>query len=82
MPVLIDDDDQLEQTKSYSYQLERTDDLDRRIIIHTANGTLTVIDDPTDGKYVKGIVCMLMTAHVHHYYRGSIKAGTTSIQCP
>ena len=25
---------------------------------------------------------MLMTAHVHHYYRGGIKAGTTSIQCP
>ena len=49
--VPIDDDEQLELTKRYTYRLERTDDLDsdRRIIVNTASGTLTVIDDPTDG---------------------------------
>ena len=47
--VPIDDDQQLELTKRYTYRLERTDDLDRRIIVNTASGTLTVIDDPTDG---------------------------------
>ena len=49
MSVAIDDDEQLELTKRYTYRLERTDDLDRRIIVNTASGTLTVIDDPTDG---------------------------------
>ncbi|CAI8038163.1 hypothetical protein GBAR_LOCUS21282, partial [Geodia barretti] len=71
--VPIDDDEQLELTKTYTYRLERTDELDRRIDINTTSGTLTVIDDPTDGKYVKGIVCMLMTAHVHHTTEAVLK---------
>ena len=52
--VPIDDDQQLELTKRYTYRLERPepDNLDRRIIVNTASGTLTVIDDPTDGKYI------------------------------
>ena len=49
VPVPIDNDDQLQLTKTYTYRLERTDDLDRRIIVNTASGTLTVIDNPTDG---------------------------------
>ncbi|CAI8013443.1 FRAS1-related extracellular matrix protein 2 [Geodia barretti] len=51
--VPIDDDEQLELTKRYTYRLERTDDLDRRIIVNTASGTLTVIDDPTDEAVLK-----------------------------
>ena len=47
--VPIDDDEQVELTKTYSYQLERTDDLDRRIVVNNTSRTLTVIDDPTDG---------------------------------
>ena len=47
--VPIDDDEQLELTKTYTYRLERIEELDRRIIINNASETLTVIDDPTDG---------------------------------
>ena len=63
--VPIDDDEQLELTKTYTYRLERTDELDRRIDINTTSGTLTVIDDPTDGKYV---TCM----HVHDCTRAPL----------
>ena len=80
--VPIDDDEQLELTKRYTYRLERTDELDRRIDINTTSGTLTVIDDPTDGEYVEGIVHILMTVSMPHYSRGGIKAGQNSIQCP
>ncbi|CAI8038161.1 FRAS1-related extracellular matrix protein 2 [Geodia barretti] len=51
--VPIDDDEQLELTKTYTYRLERTDELDRRIDINTTSGTLTVIDDPTDEAVLK-----------------------------
>ncbi|CAI8026694.1 FRAS1-related extracellular matrix protein 2 [Geodia barretti] len=51
--IPIDDDEQLELTKTYTYRLEGAYDLDRRIIIHTAIGTLTVIDDPTDEAVLK-----------------------------
>ena len=80
--VPIDDDEQLELTKRYTYRLERTDELDRRIDINTTSGTLTVIDDPTDGEYVEVILSILMIAPVHHNSRRGIKAGQNSIQCP
>ena len=65
--IPIDDDEQLELTKTYTYRLEGAYDLDRRIIIHTAYGTLTVIDDPTDG----------IRASVYTLYRD----GTGEIPC-
>ena len=49
MPVPIEDCDQIERTTTHRYRLERTDDLDRRIIVVTTSGTLTVVDNPTDG---------------------------------
>ena len=48
--VPIDNDNQVETTRNFTYRLERTEDLDRRIQISSSTGRLTIFDDPSDGK--------------------------------
>ena len=48
--VPIENDAQLEQTKTVSYRLERPAGLDNRITVSSSSGRLTICDDPTDGK--------------------------------
>ena len=45
----IVDDDTSESTESFYLTLERTSDLDSRIILNPKNGEVTIIDD--DGKW-------------------------------
>ena len=50
--VPIDNDNQVATTRNFTYRLERTEDLDRRIQISSSTGRLTIIDDPNDGKWM------------------------------
>ena len=48
--VPINNDNQVEGTRTYQIRLERPADLDRRIQLTRTSGTLTVYDDPNDGQ--------------------------------
>ena len=50
--VPIDNDNQVEGTRTFTYRLERTEDLDSRIQISSSTGRLTIIDDPSDSKWM------------------------------
>ena len=50
--VPIVNDNRVEATRIFTYGLERTEDLDRKIQISSSTGRLTIIDDPNDGKWI------------------------------
>ena len=48
MTVVIENDEKIEETESFSATLERTPDLDDRILLSPVDTTISIIDD--DGK--------------------------------
>ena len=50
MTVTIENDEKIEETESFSATLERTPDLDDRILLSPVDATISIIDD--DGKFM------------------------------
>ena len=48
--VPIPNDNRVEATRTFTYRLERLDELDRRISVSSSTGRLTIIDDPNDSE--------------------------------
>ena len=48
--VPIPNDNRVEATRTFTYRLERLEELDRRISVSSSTGRLTIIDDPNDGE--------------------------------
>ena len=48
--VPIPNDNRVEATRTFTYRLERPEELDRRISVSSSAGRLTIIDDPNDGE--------------------------------
>ena len=49
MTVAIENDEKIEETESFSATLERTPDLDDRILLSPVDATISIIDD--DGEF-------------------------------
>ena len=48
--VPIPNDNRVEATRTFTYRLERLDELDRRIVVSSSTGRLTIIDSPNDSE--------------------------------
>ena len=48
MTVAIENDEKIEETESFSATLERTPDLDDRILLSPVDATITIIDDDSE----------------------------------
>ena len=48
--VPITNNNGVEGTRTFTYRLERIEELDSRISVSSSTGRLTIIDDPNQGK--------------------------------
>lgn len=69
MNVPIENNHQVEMTRTLAIQLEKTDSLDSRILIVNSSGNLTIYDDPSDGIIIlSGPIHNLIDVHVVAYF--------------
>ena len=52
MTVAIENDEKIEETESFSATLERTPDLDDRILLSPVDATISIIDDDSESSCI------------------------------